>query len=107
MKWLTTFCVLSSVAAIFSLGVDTIWAQDMAVIGVGDIQSSIRGADPISFQTMIETQLVKTNKFRIIERSRLAEILKEKGLGQVGVTTGGNNSISGVQGIDYLVFGSI
>jgi hypothetical protein len=77
-----------------------------AVIGVGQMESSIAGADPASFQTMIETQLVKTNKFKIIERSRLAEILKEKGLNAMGLTTGGN-PLSGIEGVDYLVYGSI
>ena len=55
-----------------------------AILGVGEITTSIRGADPASFQTMIETQLVKVNKFKMIERSRLAELLKEKGLGSTG-----------------------
>ena len=107
-KRLTTFC-----AAIFAVAVlgsaEPVLAQGggVAILGVGGIETSIRGADPVSFQTMLETQLVKTNKFKIIERSRLAEILKEKGLGSVGVTTGSNNSFSGVQGVDYLIYGSI
>jgi curli biogenesis system outer membrane secretion channel CsgG len=92
------------------LGLNTgvIWAQQsQAIIGVGEIQTSIRGADPLSFQTMIETQLVKANKFKIIERSRLAEILKEKNIGAAGLTTGSNNSFSGIQGVDYLIYGTI
>jgi curli biogenesis system outer membrane secretion channel CsgG len=77
-----------------------------SIIGVGAITSSIQGADPQSFQTMLETQLLKAGKFTIIERSRLVEILREKGLGTVGITNG-DKSISGLQGVDYLVYGTI
>src|SRR5208283_4101997 len=75
-------------------------------IGIGEIQSSIRGADTQSFGTMLETQLVKTNKFRIIERSRLEQILQEKGLSVAGISSG-TGKLSGVAGVDYLVYGSI
>jgi hypothetical protein len=55
---------------------------------------------------MIETQLIKTNKFKIIERSRLEEILREKGLSMAGITNG-DGKLSGVSGVDYLIYGSI
>jgi curli biogenesis system outer membrane secretion channel CsgG len=77
-----------------------------SVIAVGEITSSVPGSDPASFQTMIETQLVKTNKFKIIERSRLDQILGEKGLSMAGITEG-TGKISGVSGVDYLIYGSI
>lgn len=99
-----------TVLAVFFLtlaGISPAPAQEMAVIGVGSMQSSVGGADTDAFQAMIETQLVKSNKFKIIERSRLAEILKEKGLGSVGLTTGSNNTLSGIEGVDYLVYGTI
>ena len=106
-KRLMTFCAASAAVLILASAAPASAQGGLAILGVGGIQTSIRGADPISFQTMLETQLVKTNKFKIIERSRLAEILKEKGLGSVGVTTGSNNTFSGVQGVDYLIYGSI
>ncbi|MGB0908587.1 MAG: CsgG/HfaB family protein [Maricaulaceae bacterium] len=83
-------------------------AQDAnkAVIGIGEITSSIRGADPYSFQTMLETQLIKTNKFTVIERNRLAEVLKEQGMSQAGLIDS-DLEIGGIEGIDYLVYGSI
>jgi curli biogenesis system outer membrane secretion channel CsgG len=77
-----------------------------SVVAIGAITSSVPGSDPVSFQTMIETQMIKANKFKIIERSRLAEILQEKGLSMVGVTNG-DAKIAGVSGVDYLIYGSI
>ena len=81
-------------------------ARGKSVVAIGQITSSVPGTDPVSFQTMIETQLIKTNKFKIIERSRLDEILREKGLSMAGITEG-DGKISGVSGVDYLIYGSI
>jgi Curli production assembly/transport component CsgG len=81
-------------------------APGKSVVGVGQITTAIPGYDPSSFQTMIETQLVRTNKFRVIERSQLEQILGEKGLSMAGITDG-TGKISGVSGVDYLIYGSI
>jgi curli biogenesis system outer membrane secretion channel CsgG len=81
-------------------------AQDKVIIGIGEVVSSIPGADPHTFQTMLETQLIKTNKFTVIERDRLAQILQEQGLSEMGLTSDGND-LGGIMGVDYLVYGSI
>lgn len=80
--------------------------SDKVVIGIGEVRSSVRGANTDSFQTMLETQLIKTNKFKIIERSRLVEIFKEQGIGVAGLTDGADE-FGGIEGVDYLVYGSI
>ena len=99
--------VASFTACVLSASQEPALAQNtMATIGVGQITSSIGGANPQNFQTMLETQLLNVNKFRMIERSRLEEILKEKGLGAAGITNG-DKSISGVTGVDYLIYGTI
>lgn len=88
----------------------TQWANAQSsgqpIIGVGQMVSTIPGADPQSFQTMVETQLIETQKFRIIERAQLSQILGEKALGQAGITNSGQ-TISGVTGVDYLIYGTI
>jgi curli biogenesis system outer membrane secretion channel CsgG len=81
-------------------------AQDRVVIGVGEITSSIPGSDPQTFQTMLETQLIKTNKFTVIERARLEQVIQEQGLSQTGLTTDGSD-LGGITGVDYLLYGSI
>jgi len=103
-------CATSALALVglvaFAVPAATAQANKKVTLGIGEIQTSIGGADPESFGTMLETQLVKTNKFNIIERSRLVEILKEKGLSMAGVTDG-SGKLSGIEGVDYLIYGSI
>src|SRR3989304_6799460 len=45
--------------------------------------------DTRAFVDMLTTALVKTNKFDVIERDRMAEILKEQGLTLEGIAKGG------------------
>lgn len=98
--------ILSSLLLIAAFDCSSVTAQDKVIIGVGEITSSIREANPENFQTMLETVLVKTNKFEVIERSRMEEILKERGMSIAGITEG-QDSIGGIEGVDYLVYGSI
>ena len=81
-------------------------AQNKVVIGIGEIESNVREANPENFQTMVETVLVNTNKFNVIERSRLDEILAERGLGMSGLTDN-SDGLTGISGVDYMVYGSI
>ncbi len=94
-------------AVVCMAGLSTVvFAQGQPIVGVGQMVSSIPGANPSTFETMVETQLIETQKFRVIERSRLDQILSEKALGQANVTNSGQ-TISGVQGVDYLIYGTI
>jgi curli biogenesis system outer membrane secretion channel CsgG len=81
-------------------------AQDKVIIGVGEITSNVGSANPQNFQTMLETLLVQTNKFDVIERSRLDEVFSERGLSMAGVTDR-YDGISGIEGVDYLIYGAI
>jgi curli biogenesis system outer membrane secretion channel CsgG len=104
---LSKFNVISvlTVSALL-LGSLNVNAANKPIIGVGEITSNIQNANPETFQTMLETALVKTNKFEIIERSRLDDVLGERALGMAGITDQ-NAGLSGVQGVDYLIYGSI
>ena len=74
------------------------------VIGVGEI---LYGGDAVeSWRTELEARLVSTNKFDIIERQRLNDILREQGLGASGLVEG-SGKIGGIGGIDYIVYGTI
>ena len=82
------------------LGVLTfdVLADNKPIVAIGEITSTV-GGNPVSFQTMLETAISQTNKFDLMERSRMDEILGEQAL-----STG---EISGLDGVDYLVYGSI
>ena len=75
------------------------------LVGIGEITSNV-GGNPQSFQTMLETAISQTNKFELMERSRMDDLLGEQALSAGGLTQG-NGQIGGLSGIDYLVYGSI
>jgi curli biogenesis system outer membrane secretion channel CsgG len=75
------------------------------VIGIGDMQSSV-GGDVNTFRAMLETALANTNKFELIERSRIGDLISEQALSAGGITEG-SGQIGGISGVDYLVYGSI
>lgn len=75
------------------------------VIGIGEMTSSV-GGDVKSFQSMLETAIANTNKFDLIERSRIGDIISEQALSSGGITNG-NSNIGGISAVDYLIYGSI
>jgi curli biogenesis system outer membrane secretion channel CsgG len=75
------------------------------VIGIGEMTSSV-GGDVKSFQSMLETAIANTNKFDLIERSRIGDIINEQALSSGGITNG-NSNIGGISAVDYLIYGSI
>ena len=75
------------------------------VVGIGEITSNV-GGNPQTFQTMLETAISQTNKFELMERSRMDDLLGEQALSAGGLTQG-SGEIGGLSGIDYLVYGSI
>ena len=77
-------------------------ASSKPVIGIGEITSTV-GGNPVSFQTMLETAISQTNKFELMERSRMDDILGEQALSAGGLTQG-SGEIGGLGGIDYLIY---
>jgi hypothetical protein len=57
---------------------------------------------------MIETAIVGTGRFRVIERERLGRLIQEQGRARSGVVTSRNRArVGGFEGVDYLIYGSI
>lgn len=86
--------------------------QDLPIIAVTEIKSSVdtnryyeyKNSKSENFQNMLETQLVKLGRFKVIERNRVSEILGEQALQNSFSSNGTNLSI---EGVDYIVYGSI
>lgn len=96
----------NTIKAIFLLVIScSALSSDKPIVGIGEITSSV-GGNPNSFQTMLETAISQTNKFELIERSRLDDLLGEQALSAGGLTQG-SGEIGGMGGVDYLVYGSI
>ena len=94
---------------LFSISIS---AQELPVIAITEIESSVdssswldyKNSKSQNFQTMLETQLVQTKRFKIIERNRIDEVLSEQILqGEFS----NNNTKMNVGGVDYIVYGSI
>ena len=86
------------------------FSQNKPVIAVSEITTGIGNFSTMSIQLALENALQKTNKFTIMERSRLDSLLQERGLSAAGITDGitdGISDYSGFSGVDYLVYGSV
>ncbi|MYG14484.1 MAG: hypothetical protein F4171_17070 [Gammaproteobacteria bacterium] len=101
-----TTCVALALLTSVSVVQSPLAQQNAPVIAVGDIQSSYANWDTISVQTALESALSKTRKFIIMERGRLDELLKERGLSMSGIADG-NASLGGFSGVDYLLYGRV
>lgn len=78
------------------------------IVGIAQMEDLTGAAQADNFVAMIETAIIGSGKFRIIERKRLATLLKEQGLGKSGmVTTNNKKKTGGFEGVDYLVYGTI
>lgn len=88
------------------------FTADLPIIGITEITSGVdtknyyeyKNSKAGNFQTMLETQMVKVGRFKIMERNRLDQVLSEQGL-QGEFSDAGTAMKLGA--VDYLVYGSI
>lgn len=86
--------------------------QDLPVIAVTEMQGSVDSADwqdyknskATNFQNMLETQLVKVGRFKILERNRIDDVLAEQLLQGEFSDMGTKLDLGAV---DYIVLGSV
>ena len=101
--------LLIVIAMVFS---GLIFSQNLPIIAVTEIQSSVdskywrdyKNSKSNNFQNMLETQLVKVGRFKIMERNRIDEVLSEQAL-QGEFSGSGTNMAMGA--VDYIVYGSV
>ena len=96
----------------FLMGSFLAFPADLPIIGITEITSGVdaksyreyKNSKASNFQIMLETQMQKVGRFRIMERNRVDEVLSEQGLQGEFSDTGTSMNLSA---IDYLVYGSI
>ncbi|MYD97900.1 MAG: hypothetical protein F4X98_11020 [Gammaproteobacteria bacterium] len=98
-------CVFGSILAVFA-ATQVFGAEQVPVIAVWPIESSVRQWDTENMRAAIETQINKTRKFKVMERGRLDTLLEEQGLSVSGITEG-DDSLGGFGGVDYLLYGRV
>lgn len=89
-----------------------VWAEDQKqkmVVGIGDIEYKAGGySQSEAFGDMLVTALVRTRKFKIIERARMDQILQEQGMSTFGISRGGYSGGGlNIRGVDYIITGAI
>lgn len=99
----------SILAALFCVGLPTAAAaQDKPIVAIYQMDDLANTGQSETFSAMIETAIAQSGKFRVMERSRLNELLKEQGKAKGGLVTSNTpGKIGGFEGVDYLIYGSI
>lgn len=110
MKFERLFAVFTAILALGFIGVSPAAAQDdnRPIVGIAQMEDLTGGGNADNFVAMIETAIIGSGKFRIIERARLATLMEEQGLALSGTTTTNRpGQVGGFEGVDYLVYGTI
>lgn len=97
-------CALAAVVC-YSMAASAV-AQNKPIVAVSSIESSFGNYDTSNIQTAVETALVQSGKYSLMERGRLDELLAEQGKSASGLVTG-SGEIGGFDGIDYLIYGRV
>lgn len=86
-----------------------IFSQYAKRIAVWDLESSNISYDKIvTLSNRLRSEMVKTNKFTIIDRSELNKILKEQGIQQTGIVDISTAvRIGKIIGVRYILVGSV
>ena len=99
------------VLTMLSMQVPTALSQDLPIVAVSQFESTFDNegyyrteTNPDNYEAMLETQLIKVGRFVVYERNKLDQILGEQGL-QNSISANGTQLK--IDGVDYLVYGSI
>jgi curli biogenesis system outer membrane secretion channel CsgG len=106
---LVTGMLMASLAFSFATSAE---AQEVRkpVVSINDIQDLARTGQSAELRQMIETTIVNTGKFRIMERGDqgTAVLLKEQQGAKAGLYTSNTpGKVGGFEGVDFMVYGTI
>jgi hypothetical protein len=109
MRFSRLFAAISAIFGMIIGFASPALAQDnKPVVGIAQMEDLSGGGNADNFIAMIETAVIGSGKFRIIERARLATLMEEQGLALSGTTTtNAPGQIGGFEGVDYLIYGTI
>lgn len=107
----------SMVAVLLTLagiaGAGSVFAASKPAIGVAEFKNESgagwwRGGVGWELSGMLSNELSSTGNFRVLERSKLGNVLEEQNLAASGrVRSGTGGKMGQVTGADYLVFGTV
>ncbi len=85
-------------------------AQQKVTLAVGDFENKtpLPHSEVASFTDMITTAIVKVRKFEVLERDRIAEVLKEQGMGEAELMSPKTAQKFGeLTGADFILVGTL
>ena len=97
---------LHGVLIVVSMFVHPAAAQNKPIVAVSSFESSFANYYTANIQTAIETAIVQSGKYTLMERGRLDELLSEQGKSASGLIQG-SGQVGGFEGIDYLIYGRV
>lgn len=78
------------------------------IVAIYQMDDLAKSGQAETFSAMIETAIAQSQKFRVMERSRLSKLLAEQGKAKTGlITSNTRGAVGGFEGVDYLIYGSI
>ncbi len=93
------------------LSINILSNDNLPIVAVSQFEQTFQNdrrtrlaSNPDNYEAMLETQLIKVGRFRVYERNKLEEVLREQGLQE---SLSGNNTQIKIDGVDYLVYGAI
>jgi curli biogenesis system outer membrane secretion channel CsgG len=101
------------VSSLFLLTAATVVASEKPSVGVADFRNDTSagwwsGSTGSDLSSMLTNELSSTEKFRVVERAKLAPVLEEQDLGASGrVSKGSAAKIGKLTGAKYLVMGTV
>jgi hypothetical protein len=88
-----------------------VMSSDLPIVAVSQFESTVGNdryyqtkSNPDNYEAMLETQLIKVGRFTVYERNKLDQVLREQGLQK---NLANNGTQIQVEGIDYLIYGSV
>jgi curli biogenesis system outer membrane secretion channel CsgG len=109
MKWTLVAAIAASLlgSAAFS---QTSPSVHKPIVSIDDIQDLANTGQAAVLREMIETTVVNTGKFRIMERGQqgMGVLVNEQNLAKQGMVTSNTpGKVGGFEGVDYKVYGTI
>lgn len=105
--WLAALKMLL-MTVILSISSGSIAQDSRPVVGIAQMEDLSGTGEADSFSAMIETVLIGTGKFRIIERRLIARLIEERNLAFGGLVQSRTpERIGGFEGVDYLIYGTL
>ena len=101
----------SRIATLLLLLLWSIWATAKPVVAIGEFEHRVSGGSKTTHAVVLKDRVLdlihNSNKFEVVERDRLKDLLKEMQLVDAGLTEGDAPESNRLKAAGFLIYGSI